>query len=107
MIDNLIGKESPIYDLLLRIAGSNIGAAGAVGQVSGSPLVAAQAGSRAAKTLLNQMPRAKVQQILIEAMKNPNLMKILLTKPTNINRRLLTNQINAYLIAAGIPELKE
>ena len=107
MIDNLIGKESPIYDLLLRISGSNIGAAGAVGQVSGSPLVAAQAGSRATKTLLNQMPRAKVQQILIEAMKNPNLMKILLTKPTNINRRLLTNQINGYLIAAGIPGLEE
>ena len=54
------------------------------------------------------MPRAKVQQILVEAMFNPKLMQELLRKPITPKQVLQQKrQINAYLIAAGIPELEE
>ena len=54
------------------------------------------------------MPRAKVQQILVEAMFNPELMQELLRKPITPKQVLQQKrQINAYLIATGIPELEE
>jgi len=107
-LDDLLGAESPIFNLFQRVLGSNIGAAGAVGQVSGSPLVAAAAGSKATQAILGKMPRAKVQQILVEAMFNPKLMQELLRKPITPKQVLQQKrQINAYLIAAGIPELEE
>ena len=107
-LDDLLGAESPIFNLFQRVLGSNIGAAGAVGQVSGSPLVAAAAGSKATQAILGKMPRAKVQQILVEAMFNPELMQELLRKPITPKQVLQQKrQINAYLIAAGIPELEE
>lgn len=107
-LDDLLGAESPIFNLFQRVLGSNIGAAGAVGQVSGSPLVAAAAGSKATQAILGKMPRAKVQQILVEAMFNPELMQELLRKPITPKQVLQQKrQINAYLLAAGIPELEE
>jgi hypothetical protein len=54
--------------------------------------------------MVNKMPRAKVQSILVEAMFNPALMKKLLEKPTSIQEKILqAKQINAFLIQAGIP----
>lgn len=107
-LDDLLGAESAIFNLFQRVLGSNIGAAGAVGQVSGSPLVAAAAGSKATQAILGKMPRAKVQQILVEAMFNPELMQELLRKPITPKQVLQQKrQINAYLLAAGIPELEE
>ena len=107
-LDDLLGAESAIFNLFQRVLGSNIGAEGAVGSVSGSPLVAAAAGSKATQAILGKMPRAKVQQILVEAMFNPELMQELLRKPITPKQVFQQRkQINAYLLAAGIPELEE
>tara|TARA_R110002050_G_scaffold277074_1_gene422539 strand:- start:48 stop:2738 length:2691 start_codon:yes stop_codon:yes gene_type:complete len=107
-LDDLLGAESAVFNLFQRVLGSNIGAAGAVGSVSGSPLVAAAAGSKATQAILGKMPRAKVQQILVEAMFNPELMQELLRKPITPKQVFQQRkQINAYLLAAGIPELEE
>ena len=107
-LDNLLEGESVLFDLFARITGANIGGSGAVARVSGTPIVAAQAGSQAAKSILSRMPRAKVQDVLVEAMFDPKLMQILLRKPTNLAQKLQSKrQINAFLLQAGIPVEEE
>ena len=103
-VDNLLGEEDAILTMLARIFGANLGAKGAAAGATGSTLVAASAGSRFVRNMVNKMPRAKVQSILVEAMFNPALMKKLLEKPTSIQEKILqAKQINAFLIQAGIP----
>ena len=103
-VDDLLGKEDAILTMLARIFGANLGAKGAAAGATGSTLVAASAGSRFVRNMVNNMPRAKVQSILVEAMFNPALMKKLLEKPTSIHEKILqAKQINAFLIQAGIP----
>ena len=103
-VDDLLGKEDAVLDLLTRIFGSQLGTKGLASNIEGSSLVKAQAGVRFVRNMVNKMPRAKVQSILVEAMFNPALMKKLLEKPTSIQEKILqAKQINAFLIQAGIP----
>lgn len=102
-VDDLLGTEDAVFDLLTRIGGANIGTAGAVGAQTGSSLIAASAGSKFLRNLLNKMPRTKVRDILVEAMYNPKLMQKLLEKPTSAKtKNLKEKQINAFLLQTGI-----
>lgn len=87
-VDDLLGTEDAVFDLLTRIGGANIGTAGAVGAQTGSSLIAASAGSKFLRNLLNKMPRTKVRDILVEAMYNPKLMQKLLEKPTSAKTKI-------------------
>ena len=102
-VDDLLGTEDAVFDLLTRIGGANIGTAGAVGTQTGNTLIAASAGSKFLRNLLNKMPRTKVRDILVEAMYNPKLMQKLLEKPTSAKaKNLKEKQINAFLLQTGI-----
>jgi hypothetical protein len=57
-VDSVIKDIAAIDDLLVRVMGANIGGAGAMGQVSGAPLVAASAGSRFARSIFNVSVRS-------------------------------------------------
>ena len=73
------GAADVMMEFVERIFGASM--AGKVGQVTGSqahPLIIAAAGSRAARTIFNKIPTAKVRTVLIQAMTDPELMKRLL-----------------------------
>jgi hypothetical protein len=100
-LDKLVGEPDMLSNFLQRVVGANIG--GALGQGTGAPLVAAGAGSRLAQSFFDKMPAAKVQAVLIEAANNPDLMRKLLEKPTNVQQaREIQRQLNGFLVNAGI-----
>jgi hypothetical protein len=107
-VDDLLATEDVFFDLFTRLVGANIGGAGAVGQVSGAPLVAAQAGSRAAQSVLSKVPRLRVREVLKEAAFNPKFMAALLRKPVGVRaKNARDRQIRAFLLQAGIIEENE
>lgn len=102
-VDDLLATEDVFFDLFTRLIGANIGGAGAVGQISGAPLVAAQAGSKASQTILSKVPRARIREVLTEAVFNPKLMAALLRKPVGVKAKdARDRQIYAFLLQAGI-----
>ena len=102
-VDDLLASEDVFFDLFTRLVGANIGGAGAVGQISGAPLVAAQAGSKASQTILSKVPRARIREVLTEAVFNPKLMAALLRKPVGVKAvDARDRQIYAFLLQAGI-----
>lgn len=99
----LVAEPDMLFDLVVRAVGANIGGASAMGQASGAPLVLAGAGSRAARNLMEKVPRTRVMDVLMEASRNPVMMARLLEKPATIKRAVeLGSQMNAFLIQAGI-----
>ncbi len=103
-IGDALGDVSALEDLLTRIVGANIGGAGAAGQISGTPLVAAQAGSQFARRLAQKIPGAKAQEIMAAAIEDPKLMAALLSKgKAPLERRNVARQINAWLLQTAIP----
>jgi len=100
---DLLGGEDLFFDLLLRIGGANLGGMSALGQSAGAPIVVAGAGSRAARTAFDKLPKLKIRNVIEEALLNPKLMANLLNKPTSASAKLARNKrINAMLIQAGV-----
>lgn len=97
----VVSPPDAITDLITRIIGARIGSAGVAGQ--GAPLIAAGAGSRTATNMFGRMPQARIQEALIEMVKNPELFEQAVSRaPTPQAMRDLSAQINAALINAGI-----
>jgi hypothetical protein len=102
----------PLSDLVIRIAGSKAGiaAAGAMGgeQVAGQSLIAAGAGVRTFKSVLQSKPIHKLQELAIRAAREPEFMKdVLLTRYTPQNRAQLQRQLNLFMVEAGITVFEE
>lgn len=101
MDEAVIAPPDAITDLITRIIGARIGSAGVAGQ--GAPLIAAGAGARTATNLFGRMPNARIQEALIEIVKDPRLFELAIARaPSPEMQRDLTRQINAALINAGI-----
>jgi hypothetical protein len=90
------------FDLGVRILGAKLGAAGAAG-TTGASIVAAGAGSRFLRNVMEKIPFNKSMELLEEAARNPRLMKKLLTRiKSEAQGRAVSQEINGALIAAGI-----
>lgn len=100
-LDRVLSNPEALYDLVLRIAGAKLGAATISGHAA--PLVAAGAGSKAMRTMFDKVPNARIQDVLVEASKNPEFMAALLKKARNPEEKIkLGRQIHGYLINAGL-----
>ena len=104
--EGFLGEADALTDLLTRGVGSVTATAGAkmVGASGAGPsLIIASAGSRFAQRALDRAPRGKVRDIMIEAMKDPTFMAMLLRKPKTPKLRLqLNQQLHAYILQAGL-----
>jgi hypothetical protein len=92
--------------LALRITGAAAGKAiahMAPGQAGSSSLIAASAGSKYMRDMVQRMPRVYVKQIIQDATRDPELMALLLTQPkTQIERFRVARSLHSYLAAAGL-----
>jgi hypothetical protein len=92
--------------LALRITGAAAGKAIAhlaPGQAGSSSLIAASAGSKYMRDLVQKMPRLYVKQIIQDATRDPELMALLLTQPkTQVERFRVARSLHSYLAAAGL-----
>ena len=106
-LDDLLTGASGLFDLAVRITGARAGSAAANlgGPGGGHSLIAASAGSRFARQVLEKIPVNQVQDVLIEAAKNPDFMRALLLKGGSAKERIRIGQkLNAYLVSLGFVE---
>jgi len=90
----------------LRIMGSGIGRGiqqMTPGGGGGASMVAASAGSKYLRDMVQKMPKVFVKQIIQEATQDPELMVRLLTQPkTQVERFRMARSLHSYLAAAGL-----
>lgn len=102
----LVGNTDGVFDLVARITGAKAGTAvaDAMGPAtSGHQLIAASAGSRYMRQVLEKIPQGKVKDVLIEAAKNPEFAATLLERPRSASDGFrLARRAHAYLIQAGL-----
>jgi len=103
-LDALAVNADPVTDLALRIAGSELGSFLA----PSNPLIAQSAGSRFVRNLFDNMPAATARQLLIDAVKDPKLMSMLLKREyTPQGKVSLRKSLNGYLYSAGYTALSD
>jgi hypothetical protein len=103
-LDALAVNADPVTDLALRIAGSELGSFLA----PSNPLIAQAAGSRFLRNLFENMPAATARQLLIDAVKDPKLMSMLLKKEYFPQGKVkLRRSLNGYLYSAGYTALSD
>jgi len=96
-------ESGPVFDFAQRIVGSAVGQASLVGQASGASLVAAGAGVRATRSIMDKIPRARTMETLIEVAKDPQATADLLNRARTPVQRLAQEQrLNAFLLQQGI-----
>lgn len=97
-------------DLVLRVAGARLGVglASTGAEAGGSSLIAASAGSKAMREMLQRMPNESVRGLLEQATKDPEFMVKLLKKGRSEQDKIrFTKALNGYLINAGLTTLEE
>lgn len=84
------------------ILGARLGA-----QVGFSPLIVASRGARLGKALVGEFPEERVRQLIRAAVFDPEIMKTLLTKPTQANARELRRQLRGHMLNLQLEEEQE
>lgn len=103
-VETEAGTSSALFDLALRYVGAAVGSLVAHGG-PGHELIAAQRGSAYMRQVFAKVPQGKIQDILVEALLQPDngkLIKLLETEITSKNGLKLSRQIHAYLASAGL-----
>jgi hypothetical protein len=104
--DDAENLQDMAVTLGLRIMGSGIGRGiqqMTPGGGGGASMVAASAGSKYLRDMVQKMPKVFIKQILQEATQDPELMARLLTKPkTQVERFRMARSLHSYLAAAGL-----
>lgn len=96
-LDDLLTGESAAFDLVLRVAGAKTGTALSGGNNS---IIAAAAGSRFARTIFDRIPAGRIQDVLVEAFKNPAFMETLLKRAPDPRTRIeLGKKLNAFVFS--------
>lgn len=107
--EDVLPPINQVFDLAVRVLGANLGAAGAAGS-TGAPIVAAGAGSRVLRNLLEKIPATRTVDALAEIAQDPELMAKMLEKGA-LNRpervQEITRSLNSALISAGIIRTQE
>ena len=103
-LEELAAEPSGSYDLIVRVVGARAGSSMARvgGGAGGHELIAAGAGVRYAKKVMEKIPQNRVRDVLIEAELNPQFGAMLLEKPKSQREAAeLGRQIHAYILQAG------
>jgi hypothetical protein len=107
-LETMLGQENALLNTFLRMGGAGLGSktAGMAGMQGG--LIPAHAGSVLARKLFEKIPAGKVQQVMIEAAKNPQMLAVLLETPTTERQMIESVQrLNAYMLQTGIIRIPE
>ena len=98
-LDKVDLGEDMVFDTVARVIGAKVGAY-TPGRHS---LIAQAAGARLARQVLDQLPQAKIKQLIMEMARNPELMATVLEKGGTYHiRQQRALQLNAFLLQAGL-----
>jgi hypothetical protein len=100
-LDAVIDGADAVTELAMRVGGSRIGTAASGG--GPSSLIAAAAGSKAVRQILDKMPMLATRNLIEQAASDPQLMALLLQKGrTEADKVKLARSLHSYLSAAGL-----
>lgn len=100
VLDQVLENSDLVEDLVLRVVGARMGAGLAEG---GSTLLAASAGSRMVRDMLDRMPNESVRQLLERAAQDPSFMVQLLRKGRSEQDKIrFAKTLDGYLINTGL-----
>lgn len=100
ILDQVLENSDLVEDLVLRVVGARMGAGLAEG---GSTLLAASAGSRMMRDMLDRMPNESVRQLLERAAQDPSFMVQLLRKGRSEQDKIrFARTLDGYLINTGL-----
>ena len=107
-VDKVIEDPNALSDLLIRTLGARVATSNPIVKGAGTSLIAAQAGSKFLRKFFYKLPSKRAMDVLNQAVLDPELMKVLLLKPTTAKEaRNVERRIRAYMLAAGVPLLSE
>src|SRR5690606_39162169 len=104
-LQGLLAQDNLMLDFVLRIIGSRTASATSAltGTAGGHSIIIAGAGSRFARHIMDKIPAGRVQEVLIRAAEEPQLMATLLERATTEQRKFeLSRKLNAWLVALGL-----
>lgn len=104
-LQSLLAQDNLMLDFALRVIGSRAAseASAVTGTAGGHSIVIAGAGSRFARHVMDKIPAGRVQDVLIAAAEEPQLMATLLERATTAQRKFeLSRKLNAWLVALGL-----
>jgi len=104
-LQGLLAQDNLMLDFVLRIIGSRAASAtsAVTGTAGGHSIIIAGAGSRFARHVMDKIPAGRVQEVLIQAAEEPQLMATLLERATTEQRKFeLSRKLNAWLVALGL-----
>ena len=101
--EDVIQGADAVTDLGISVLGSNIGTAASKSMGGHNSIIAAGAGSRAARQIFDALPSATVRAILENAVKDPQAMALLLQKGRTEKEKLdIANGIINYMGSLGV-----
>ena len=106
-LQSMMAQDNMMLDLVLRMAGSRVASAASslTGNSGGHSIVIAGAGSRFARQVMDQIPVGRVQEVLVAAAEEPQMMATLLERATTQERKFeLSRKLNAWLISLGFAQ---
>jgi len=100
VLDRVLDSSDMVEDLMLRVVGARMGAGLAEG---GSTLLAASAGSRMMREMLDKLPNESVRALLERAAQEPGFMVQLLRKGRTEEQKIqFAKMLRGYLINTGL-----
>lgn len=104
-IDDLSNGPDMLIDMVSSIVGARFGA---MASQSNASLVAAGRGASTARKVFDKVPRGKVNDLLIEAAKDPRLMAELMERSGSPQEKIeLARRMHSYLWQIGLTELSD
>lgn len=99
--EDVIQGADAVTELALRVTGAQIGTAAAPG--GPGSLIAASAGSKAVRQIFDALPNATVRAVLEDAVKDPEVMALLLQKGSTEKQQIdIANKLINYMGTLGV-----
>jgi hypothetical protein len=107
-LEDIVESPSAYSDLVFSALGANLGGMSIMGAATGAPLIMAGRGASALRNIGLGTPIQRVEEVFLEASRNPRLMADLLRRPTSrAAREANMARIRSYALNAGIIDPRE
>jgi hypothetical protein len=101
VLDSVLDGADAVTDLAYRVAGARIGASAS--PTGPGALIAASAGSKAVRQLLDKMPTLQVRGVIEKAAQDPQFMALLLRRGTTEREKLnIARSLHSYMLMSGL-----
>lgn len=101
LLDEIVPGSNAVEELMQRVIGARIGTTATGG--GPASLIAAQAGSKAVRSIFDKMPNVSTVAVMERAAQDPAFMALLLKRTNTEQEKIkLGRQLHSYMLSAGL-----